>query len=202
MKKSLSLLGLVFVSALSNASELGDQLLCKNLEFQHTNAKSIVVNNPDFAKLFSSKTSGWINKEKYNSTYPSINKAGISNVDGLPVIRVALGYDERRGVDRKDINRIFTRTVVRGDLDVIKNTLEDPKKFNLNYKFNKHTYQKNRNGRYMYYAAQPYSNGLTVVSMIQTGSGTGQIHITCGVYDKSIDYLLNNDPHFLNVPQQ
>ncbi|NNH76528.1 hypothetical protein HLH17_02280 [Acinetobacter sp. ANC 5380] len=197
MKKQLLAFALGISSSLVYAGTASDQLLCKNLEFGANKLQPSVLSDGEFQKMFKEANGGFTMGNIFKIQYKPTSKVA---VEGLPVLWVYTGYEETRGVDRNKINKNYTRTSVSGGLDGVKNVLAKNQDLNLN--FNKHMYQDNKKGKYMYYASQAYNNGTTVVATIQEGSGTGQIHINCGVYNQGINYLLENYKDFRNVPQQ
>jgi hypothetical protein len=197
MKKQLLLFALSISPSLVYAGTASDQLLCKDLEFNAHNLVPSVVNDVEFQQKFKSGSIGFVMGKIFKYQYKPTSRI---TLEGFPILWVYTGYEESRGVDRNQINKNYTRTTVSGELDQVKNVLSKNQSLGLN--FNKHRYQNNKRGKYMYYVSQAYNDGTTVVATIQEGWGTDQIHINCGIYNRNIGYLLENYKDFRDVPQQ
>lgn len=192
MNKQILALILGVSSTIAYAESYGDQLLCKNLDFSQSNYRPTVIHDLEFKTIFEQR-GDYTLYDEYRADFQYKNRNKKTSLYGLPILWIKTGHERVKGVDRQPIQRIYTRTTFIGDLDNVKNVIENK----VGLKFNKHVYQDNKRGKYMYYASRG-----NVVAMIQTGSGTGQIHVTCGVSDKRIDHLLENGKMFRDVPQQ
>lgn len=200
MKKQILVFALGITSTFVYAGSVSDQLFCKNLQFSQNNYQPNVILDPEFQTIFKQANGGYTLKDEYKYKYEYKDRMSRNKVfiEGLPILWVNTGHQVNTGLDKNKINRIYTRTVISGSLDNVKNILEK----SLSFKFNKHIYQDNKKGKYMYYAAQPYNNGTNVVATIEGGAGTNQIHVSCGIYNQNINYLLENSKMFRNVPHQ
>jgi hypothetical protein len=128
------------------AGTASDQLLCKDLEFNAHNLVPSVVNDVEFQQKFKSSSIGFVMGKIFKYQYKPTSRI---TLEGFPILWVYTGYEESRGVDRNQINKNYTRTTVSGELDQVKNVLSKNQSLGLN--FNKHRYQNNKRGKYMYY---------------------------------------------------